>query len=218
MGVACQRASRPPNSVTLVAVTKAVAMEKIQQAIECGVKNFGENYLQEASAKKGQLPASLVWHFIGSIQRRKVKSLVGSFEWIHSVDQFEIAEEINRRAASAGIVQKVLVQVNTSKEETKSGIAPEEVFSFIERLKPLPSIEVKGLMTLPTPHENPEEGRPEFRFLAELLREANRKGSYGKTLTELSMGMSNDFEVAIEEGATMVRIGTALFGPRERRP
>ncbi len=211
---ACQRVSRVPQSVLLLGVTKTVPVEKIQEAVSYGLENFGENYLQEALAKKDRLPESLVWHFIGSIQRRKIKSIVGNFEWVHSLDRFEFAEEIDRRAKNAGKIQKVLVQVNTSEEKTKSGIAPQEVFGFVQKLNSLSSTEVKGLTSLPTPHENPEESRSEFRFLAELLKELNQKGSYHKILTELSMGMSGDFEVAIEEGATLIRIGTALFGSR----
>lgn len=216
IATACQRASRDPSSVTLIAATKGVPAERISQAIRCGIKEIGENYLQEATAKREKLPPDLTWHFIGSIQKRKVRSMVGHFEWIHSVDRWEIANEIHTRASAIPTIQKVLVQVNTSGEATKSGVSPENVLPFVERLKDLRSIDLRGLMTIPPWNEDPEASRPYFKKLSELLKEINARGLSLRPLTELSIGMSGDFEVAIEEGATMIRIGTALFGPRPR--
>ncbi len=206
---ACERAGRKPEEVILIAVSKTVEVARIQQAIAAGVSHFGENYYQEAREKIPVIQAPVHWHFIGHLQRNKVRGVVPLFEWIHTVDDEELAQEINRRAGVLGKQQRVLIEVNIARETQKFGVAPEEVLALAERVADLPNVRLEGLMGMAPIVERAEEARPyfaELRRLFEQLPEAHR--------VHLSMGMTQDFEVAIEEGATMVRIGTAIFGAR----
>jgi pyridoxal phosphate enzyme (YggS family) len=209
---AAVRAGRDPESVRLVAATKQVGPERITPAIEAGVRLLGENRLQEALPKIEALAGRPVrWHFIGRLQRRKVREVVGRFELIHSVDSVELAAEIERRAAAAGLVQPVLLEVNLGGEASKGGFDPEGLPAALPELARLAHVRVRGLMAIPPPTPEAEGARPYFRRLR-LLAESLGAGWCGPGAAELSMGMSQDYEVAVEEGATMVRVGTALFG------
>lgn len=199
--------------VTLVAISKTKPVELIRQAYQAGQIDFGENYADELLIKKSQLAQigladlPIRWHFVGHLQRRKAKEIVGEVELIHSLDSLELADEINKRAMAKGIVQRCLLQVNLSDETTKSGIAENEIQSFLTKTTTLTNLKIVGLMTLPPLFDAPEKSRPYFRKLRELLP---------SPLTELSMGMSHDFGIAIEEGATLIRIGSAMFGERKK--
>jgi len=210
---AALRAGRRPEAVRLVAATKSVAPERIRGAIEAGVRILGENRLQEALPKIDALGPSrgLAWHFIGRLQRRKVKDVVGRFQLIHSVDSRELAEEIDRRAGHAGLRQEVLLEVNVGGEASKAGFAPAALPGALDEMAGLSHLSIKGLMTIPPPSGQPEAARPYFRQLRELAASLGRP-----ELQELSMGMSQDYEIAVEEGATMVRVGTAIFGIRPK--
>ena len=210
---AALRSGRDPGDVRLVAVTKTVGVEGIRKAIDAGVTAFGENYVQEAKEKIEALEGGDVeWHFIGHLQRNKARDAVRLFEMIHSIDSLRIAEEVDKRARQIGKTMKVLIQVNLSGEESKSGISKDGVEDLIHGIQGMENLSLLGLMTLPPYMEDPEEVRPYFRALRSLRDEM--EGKTGMRLPELSMGMSHDFEVAIEEGATLVRIGSAIFGPR----
>lgn len=216
MAHAAMRAGREPSEAKLIAVTKTVRIDLIRKAVDVGLREFGENRVQEAQEKisylkSEMLHSGIVWHLIGHLQKNKVKAAVGLFDLIHSVDSLELAESIDRQAANISKVQRILVQVKLSGEESKYGVPEDELFSLVGRLSDLKNVKLEGLMTMPPFFDDPEKTRPYFRKLAKLKEEAEKKG-YG--LAELSMGMSHDFEVAIEEGATMVRVGTALFGER----
>jgi pyridoxal phosphate enzyme (YggS family) len=206
---ACERAGRKPEEVILIAVSKTVEVARIEQAIAAGIEHFGENYYQEAREKIPCIQAPVHWHFIGHLQKNKVRGVVPLFEWIHTVDDEELAQEINRRAQATGKRQRVLVEVNISREPQKYGVPPEEVLLLAERIAQLPYVQLEGLMGMAPLVQEAEQARPyfaELRRLLEKLPKAHR--------VHLSMGMTQDYEVAIEEGATMVRIGTAIFGPR----
>lgn len=205
----CKLSSRDLGGVKLLAVSKKQPDEKIEQAIHLGQKDFGENYVQELLARFEKFPLSRVnWHFIGNLQRNKCKYIVGKVALIHSVDRLELAKEISKVAVNLNVVQDILIQVNLAGEEGKGGAAPDALPDLISAIKDLNGVRVKGLMCLPPLYEDPELVRPHFRHLKGLanLVEGN---------CELSMGTSHDFDVAIEEGATILRIGTSLFGPRE---
>ena len=207
-------AGRQPDSVRLVAATKSVSVEAIREGLAAGLNILGENRLQEALPKIEILRGEPVrWHFIGRLQRRKVRSVVGRFDLIHSVDTLELAREIHRRAKEAGYRQAVLLEVNIAEEATKAGFRPEELRSLVGELSQLSNMVVNGLMTIPPPTSNAEQARPYFRRLRELARELGRDVP-GLSMDELSMGMSNDYVVAVEEGATLVRVGAAIFGAR----
>lgn len=216
MSEAAARAGRSPATVHLVAATKSVPIEHIRAVVQAGVRILGENRLQEAVPKIDALGPyeGLVWHFIGSLQRRKVKHVLGRFRMIHSVDSLELAQEIDRRAGEGGIRQAVLLEVNIGEEFTKSGFSPSAVIEAVQAMDGLTHVEVQGLMAVPPRAENAEDTRPYFRKVRDLARAIEGKDLGRIRMDELSMGMSQDFEVAIEEGATLVRIGTALFGPR----
>ncbi|MFL5294629.1 MAG: YggS family pyridoxal phosphate-dependent enzyme [Myxococcales bacterium] len=201
---ACERAKRDPASVTLVAVSKVQPIEAIREALEAGQRDFGENYAQELREKADAIGAAVNWHFLGALQTNKVKMIVGRVALLHTCDRPSLAQELNKRAASLGVVQRVLVEVNLAREPQKGGIAPADLPSFVATLRNLPSLRCEGLMCIP-PAE--EEARLHFRRLRELRDELG-------VLPELSMGMSADYETAIEEGATIVRVGTAIFGER----
>lgn len=208
---ACQRIGRDPKAVTLIGVTKAIPLDMIRSAIVLGLTDVGENRIQEAREKFPRLPAGVRRHLIGHLQRNKAKHAVELFDVIHSVDSVELAHELERHAAARGKTLDVLVQVNVSGEATKSGCHAEDVSDLIGGLTPLPHLRVRGLMTIAPFSERPEDARPHFRRLRELRDELQRTVAHALLL---SMGMSNDFEVAIEEGADIVRIGTAIFGSR----
>lgn len=215
MGEAASRAGRPAGDIKLVAVTKGVEPERIVEAIKAGHLTFGENYAQEFRLKKEiigrTVDENVEWHFIGRLQRNKVKYLIGEVALIQSLDSLSVAREIEKKAAGMGIRVPVLIEVDTGGEETKGGVKRKEVESFIGSLEEFGSIEIRGLMTMPPYFDDPGRARPYFAALRE-LRDRLAAGYPG--LTELSMGMSGDFEAAIEEGATIVRVGSAIFGPR----
>jgi PLP dependent protein len=206
------RAGRDEGSVRLVAVTKTVAAERVREAIVAGQTLFGESRVQEALAKIPEVGAGASWHLVGHLQRNKARHAAGAFELIHSVDGEALARELARRASAAGFVQAVLVQVNLSREVTKSGAEEAEVLPLLRTVAGLESLELRGLMTIPPPVGDPQENRPWFSRLRELRDRA--EAELGLPLPELSMGMTDDFEVAVEEGATLVRVGRAIFGER----
>lgn len=215
IAAAARRAGRNPDEVTLVAVTKGVGLDRVLEAVACGVTHIGENRVQEAAAKFPHLPPGVVRHMVGHLQRNKAKMAVRLFDLIHSLDSLRLAEELNRRALEAGRVMDVLVQVNVSGEPTKYGVSPEEVEALVENMASLPGLRLRGLMTIAPIVEDPEQARPYFRRLRQ-LGDVIRSAATDLKLErlELSMGMTDDFEVAVEEGATIVRIGRAIFGPR----
>jgi hypothetical protein len=200
--------------VRLVAVTKTVTVDRIQEGIVAGLTILGENRVQEALPKMVALKeAPIRWHFIGHLQRRKVRTIVGLFELIHSVDTIELAQEIDRRAGEAGTRQDVLLEVNIGSEATKTGFHPEALVGLVPAVASLPHVRVKGLMAIPPPTEA-DRARVYFRRLREMAERIAELNLPSVAMDELSMGMSNDYVVAVEEGATLVRVGTALFGMR----
>jgi pyridoxal phosphate enzyme (YggS family) len=212
IAASCARAGRDPAGVTLVAVTKTVPVDRILEAKARGQNVFGENRVQEALGKIHDVGPDARWHLVGHLQRNKARHAVGAFEMIHSVDGAPLAIEIDRRAAALGIVQRVLVQVNLSLEATKSGAEEDAVHALLETLLRLDHVDPRGLMTIPPAASDPEASRPWFARLRSLRDEASDR--LGRDLPDLSMGMTDDFEVAIEEGATLVRVGRAIFGDR----
>jgi len=212
---AADKVGRPADSVRLVAATKTVSVEGIKHGIVAGLTVLGENRVQEAIPKRTELSSAPVqWHFIGHLQRRKVRSIIGLFALIHSVDSVELAQEIDSRAGAAGLTQHVLLEVNVGGELSKSGFRPDDVISAVPILAQLQHVHIKGLMTIPPPTIDPEAARPYFRQLRDLAQRIVALHLPSVRMDELSMGMSNDYAVAIEEGATLVRVGTAIFGAR----
>jgi PLP dependent protein len=203
---AAERAGRRPDDVLLIAVSKTVEVERIRAAVAAGITALGENRVQEAKSKIAELGRPAAWHLIGHLQSNKARDAVELFDLIHSLDRLELARELERRAGARGQVVEALLQVNVGGEASKGGVGPDAVGETLDAIGKLPHVRVRGLMTIPPEVERPEDARPWFRRLREL---GERHG-----LRELSMGMSHDFEVAVEEGATMVRVGTAIFGPR----
>lgn len=212
---AALRGGRDPKSVRLVAVSKTKPAQAIADAFACGQRIFGENYVQELVGKQGELTQEISWHFIGSLQSNKVRQIAGMVDLIHSVDRLSLAKEIDRQWGALGKVCDILVQVNISREETKGGTSSEELLDLVREVARLPHLRVKGLMTMPPFFDDPEGARPYFRRLRELAGEVAAAAIAGVEMRELSMGMSGDFEAAIEEGATLVRVGSALFGERQ---
>ncbi len=206
------KSGRKREEVRLVAVTKRVEANRIKEAIKCGVEILGENYIQEAKDKISQIQAGVEWHFIGHLQSRKARDAIELFDLIHSVDSFKLSKELNKRGEEKGKRVRILLQVNLSNEESKSGLKREEVLPLVEEVSELKSLILEGFMIMPPFFADPEDVRPFFRDLRILRDEISNKT--GLPLKELSMGMSHDFEVAIEEGSTMVRVGTAIFGSR----
>jgi pyridoxal phosphate enzyme (YggS family) len=206
---ACERSSRKSDDVLVIAVSKTVEAERIARAIEAGVKALGENRVQEAKEKITALGRPVPWHLIGSLQTNKAKDAVQLFDWIHSVDREELARELDRRAHQAQRRVKVLVQVNIGEEPQKGGVHPDELKPLLDAMTGCRNLDVRGLMCIPPAAESAEASRKWFKRLRELRDAAG--------LEHCSMGMSGDFEVAIDEGATMVRVGTAIFGPRAPR-
>lgn len=200
--------------VLLVAVSKRQPVEVLQNFYSAGQVDFGENYLQEAAEKQKVLQDfKICWHYIGKIQKKKIKSIVGKFHWIHTVDRWDVAEKISETAITLGIKQKVLLQVNIGKEESKQGLLPEEFLDFLVKAQALEGLVVSGLMVFPPPEENSDQARHWLQEAHKLFLKGQEHG--GSSFTELSMGTSGDFELAIEEGATMVRLGEVLLGPRK---
>ncbi len=211
----CTRCGRDPDTVRLVCVSKTMSAETVRLAIQAGAVLFGENYIQEAREKCRILAEDPVtWHFIGHLQTNKAKYAVRLFDLIHTVDSLRLATELDREARKIGKVQRVLIQVNIGKEISKSGIAAESAETLMRNLAVFPNLSVQGLMVIPPFFDEPERVRPYFRGLCELRDSLNKSGIDGMRLEDLSMGMTGDFEAAIEEGATLVRIGTAIFGER----
>ncbi len=206
---------RRPEDVQLVAVSKTVPSERLLTAIGLGVRVLGESYVQEAREKFNDLYAHpLSWHFIGHLQSNKTKYVVKIFDLIHSVDSLKLSREIDKQAAKIGKVQSVLVQVNIAEESSKSGVLLEDTAQLVTEMSQLTHLEVKGLMTMPPYFNAPEKARPYFKALRQLRDQLRAMEIPGVVMDELSMGMTGDFEVAIQEGATLVRIGTAIFGER----
>jgi pyridoxal phosphate enzyme (YggS family) len=212
---ATRKVGRPTNSVRLVAVSKTVGIEWIRQAVAAGVSALGENKVQEASSKRPQLsdlPAE--WHLVGTLQKNKANRAAEVFDWIESLDDLELAARLDRACERLNKRMPVLIQVNIGSETSKSGIAEEGAVEFAERTAAFRHLDVRGLMAIPPYTEDPEGARPYFVRLRELAKRIDSRGLTGISMKELSMGMSHDFAVAIEEGATLVRVGTAIFGPR----
>ena len=215
IAAACLRAGRHPEDVKLVAVSKTVSPELIWQAFDAGLRDFGENRIQEAEAKRPALAdLDATWHLVGHLQTNKAKPARELFHWIHSVDSLRLAERLDKVAPPSGRLP-ILLEVNLAEEPSKFGVREEEVVELAEHVGRLPSLELRGLIVIPPFFEDPNEARPFFRRLNELAATIALRNLPGVSMQELSMGMSHDFEVAIEEGATIVRIGTAIFGPRE---
>ena len=211
---ACAAVSRDPGEVTLVAVSKTKPVSMLQEAYDAGARVFGENKVQEIMDKYDQLPSDIQWHMIGHLQTNKVKYIVGKTALIHSVDSLKLAETIEKEAAKKNCIQDILVEVNVAQEESKFGLKVDEVIPFIEKISQFQHICVKGLMTIAPFVENPDDNRPVFANLHKLSVDIMNKNIDNVNVSILSMGMTNDYEVAIEEGATMVRVGTGIFGAR----
>ena len=212
---AAEGCHRDPETVSLVAVSKTIPVSKVQEAIQAGVTILGENYVQEARDKINSLMSFPVSrHFIGHLQSNKARYAVRLFDLIHSVDSEKLARELNKQAAKIGKIQPILLQVNIARETSKSGASREEAADLAARIGALESLSLRGLMTMPPFFDNPEKARPYFRQLRELREHIRSLAIPGIAMDELSMGMTGDFEAAIEEGATLVRIGTAIFGGR----
>ncbi len=212
---AAQRSGRPADAITLIAVSKTVDAAMVSLAYEAGVRHFGENRAQELALKRYQLDLDCTWHFIGHLQSNKARDALANSHLIHSVDSVALAKEIDRRASAAGVKARILAQVNISNEESKSGINVADTEQFVVELSAFPNLEIQGLMTIAAPTADPEEVRPQFLTMKQAFdRIAGINHHHNVRMEHLSMGMSHDFEVAIEEGATMVRVGTAIFGAR----
>jgi len=214
---AAERAGRSADDITLIAVSKTFDSATVQQAVDAGARDLGENRVQEAIAKVGVVQGEARWHLIGHLQSNKARQAVEAFDVIHTIDSNQLADRLDRIAGEVGRRPSVLVQVDLAHEPTKSGADESELPAIVEALESASHLEFRGLMTLPPFFDSPEQARPYFRKLREILEGLNRHRSTDQRLTELSMGMTNDFEVAIEEGATMVRVGTAIFGVRQQQ-
>lgn len=216
VGAAAQRSGRKPDEIRLIAISKTHPASVIKQVCQLGATDFGENRVQEAEGKIAEIGREQVrWHLVGHLQANKARRAVSLFDVIHSVDTLDLAKRLDRLCVEEGRESlPILIQVDLGHEETKSGIDESELTHLVEALGPLTHLKLIGLMTLPPFFDDPEQSRPFFRRLRELRDELNQRGAFGDQAGELSMGMTHDFEVAIEEGATMVRIGTAIFGSR----
>lgn len=213
---ACNRANRDKDDVTLICVSKTKPVEMIYEAMECGYRTFGENKVQEMCAKYEEInDSSIDWHLIGHLQTNKVKYIVDKACLIHSVDSLHLATTISKEAVKRNVTANILIEVNVAKEDTKFGVSVEECEDLIVEISKLPNISIKGLMTIAPFVENPEENRVHFANLRKLLIDINSKNIDNVFMNVLSMGMTNDYEVAIEEGATLVRVGTGIFGERQ---
>jgi pyridoxal phosphate enzyme (YggS family) len=217
IAAACARVGRDPQEVRLIAVSKTKPAAMVAEAAAAGQRLFGESYVQEFAEKVEQVALPVEWHFIGGLQSNKVKYLRGKVTLIHSVDRLSLAAEIDRQWAKIGRNSDILIQVNLAGEESKSGTSEEEASALIRQVAALKHVRIRGLMTLPPFLEDPQAVRPYFRRLRLLAEEVAAQNIPGVEMNELSMGMSHDFEVAVEEGATLVRVGTAIFGERQRK-
>lgn len=211
---ACARAGRERGEVELIAVSKTKPVSMLREAYEAGARNLGENKVQELLDKIPNLPGDIKWHMIGHLQRNKVKYIVDKVSMIHSVDSLRLAEEISREAVKRQTEVDILIEVNAACEESKFGVSVEEAPKLAEEISILPGVHIKGLMTIAPFTENAEENRPFFRKLKQLAVDIERKNIDNVNMTVLSMGMTGDYPVAIEEGATLVRVGTGIFGTR----
>ncbi len=209
---ACKRTERSPEEVQLVAVGKKFTADVIREATDCGLTLFGENRVQEAKAKIPDCPGHLRWHFIGNLQTNKCRDAVALFDMLHAVDSLHLAKELNKRCEQAAKVMPILLEVNVSGEGSKHGFSPETTVNAMKEFSDFPQLELHGLMTMAPYSRQPESSRPYFQKLCEVKAACEDK--LGAPLPELSMGMSGDYEIAIEEGATLIRLGTVLFGPR----
>ena len=212
---ACGRAGRDPGDVTLIAVSKTKPVELLREAYDLGTRVFGENKVQEIVEKYEALPKDIHWHMIGHLQRNKVKYIIDKVDLIHSVDSVRLAETIEKEPAKHDLTANILLEVNVAEEESKFGLKVDEVEQVVDEIAKFSHIKVCGLMTIAPFVENPEENRPYFRRLRNLSVDIGGKNVDNVTMSILSMGMTNDYEVAVEEGATMVRVGTGLFGARD---
>lgn len=212
---ACLTAGRNREAVTLIAVSKTKPVELLREAYDAGARDFGENKVQELQDKIPQLPGDIRWHMIGHLQRNKVKYIVDKVYMIHSVDSLRLAEEISREAVKKEVTVKILLEVNVAEEESKFGTTTEEAASLAEQVAVLPGIQIMGLMTIAPYTENPEENRKYFKKLKQLSVDIEGKNIDNVSMNVLSMGMTGDFEAAVEEGATYVRVGTGIFGERD---
>lgn len=212
---ACKRSNRDPKEVTLIAVSKTKPVEMLQEVYDAGARNFGENKVQEIMDKYDHLPQDIHWHMIGHLQRNKAKYIVDKVQMIHSVDSLRLAETIDKEAKKKNVTVPILIEVNVAEEDSKFGLSLEEVTALAEEISKLSNVRVCGLMTVAPFVEDPEENREVFRSLKKLSVDIAAKNINNVTMSVLSMGMTNDFEVAVEEGATMVRVGTAIFGARD---
>lgn len=211
---ACERAGRKREEITLIAVSKTKPIEDLKEAYDLGVRIFGENKVQELTEKYEALPEDIQWHMIGHLQTNKVKYIVDKAALIHSVDSLKLAETIEKEAAKKDCIANILIEVNVAQEETKFGVHSDEVIPLIEKIALLPHVRIQGLMTIAPFVENSEENRTIFRSLQKLSVDIMQKNIDNVNVSILSMGMTNDYEVAIEEGATMIRVGTGIFGAR----
>ncbi len=212
---ACIRAGRNPKEVTLLAVSKTKPVPTLLEAYNSGVRDFGENKVQELTAKEPQMPSDIRWHMIGHLQRNKVGQVLGKTVLIHSVDSLRLAEQIETEAARRNLDVDILLEINVAREESKFGFLLEEAEEAVRTISRLPHVHIKGLMTIAPFVDDPEENRPIFKKLYELSVDISAKNIDNVTMSVLSMGMTGDYEVAIEEGATIVRVGTGIFGTRQ---
>lgn len=212
---ACLRAGRDPKEVTLVAVSKTKPCEMIRELMACGVKDFGENYAQELVSKTEEITEPLNWHFIGNLQRNKVKYVVGRACMIHSVSSLKLLQEIQKEAAKKQLIMPVLIEVNIAGEQTKTGLTEEEAVELCRHAEDMDHVSIRGLMTSAPLVENPEDNRAYFHEMNALRMRIDSLHLPNVSMEELSMGMTHDFEIAVEEGATLVRVGTAIFGARD---
>jgi len=211
---AATRSARDPGSIQLMAVSKTIPPERIREAVEAGITLLGENYVQEAREKIPVIGHNVSWHMIGHLQTNKVKYVINLFDWIHSVDRLELARELDKRAGQNNRKLNALIEVNVSGEESKNGVEASHALELVRQVSVLPNLNVRGLMTMPPYSDNPETSRPYFKALRSLRDEISTAAISGIRMDELSMGMTDDFEVAIEEGATIIRVGRAIFGER----
>ena len=215
IAAACRRAGRDPKEVTLIAVSKTKPVSDIYEAMETGIVDFGENKVQELTEKYETIAQPLNWHMIGHLQRNKVKYIVDKVKLIHSVDSLRLAEQISKEAVKKNVEVDILIEVNVAEEESKFGMDTEETAQLIQDISTLPGIHIRGLMTVAPYTDDPEDNRVYFKNLKQLAVDIERKNIDNVTMSVLSMGMTGDYEVAIEEGATMVRVGTGIFGARD---
>lgn len=214
IGAICARLNRNPQEIKIVAVTKTVATDKIEEAVRNGIEIIGENRIQEAESKYGQITLPVKWHFIGHLQKNKVKKSIRMFDLIQSVDSIELAEEIDRQSGAINKIQEVLLEIKISPEPTKYGVAPQDLISFLTAAGQFKNIKIKGLMAIAPLFDDPEKTRPYFRQMRELCDKVKSDNIAGEEMEILSLGMTDDYKIAIEEGANMIRVGRAIFGER----